>query len=150
MIFDAHGNPIRLVVLIVRDPEAGFIIGCYGVDEPPPDDELDEAVLRLYCHQMRVDDDAEVERMRRRISSGQVQAVTAVLDSDEVLSFYEPVPDATLVPLTDDDVGRMSADELIGYRDLLLEQSKEYVPDPTVLSHNAELIADEIRRRLNP
>ena len=149
MIFDAHGTPVRLVVLIAKDPEAGFVLGAYAVDEPPLDDDLDEAVVRLYCHQMGIEEEMDVERVRRQIRSGTIQAITAVLESEEVLSFYEPVPDASEVPLTDDDVMKMSSDELLGYRDLLMEQSKDYVPDPTTMTHNAELIAEEIRRRLD-
>jgi len=148
MIFDSRGNPVRLVVLIVRDPEAGFIVGAYAVDEPPPDDALDDAALNLYCHQMGVEENEDVERVRRLMSSGRIQAITAVFDSEEVLSFYEPAPDVSNIPITADDVSRMTPDELLGYRDLLLEQSNDYVPDPTVVTHNAEIIADEIKRRL--
>ena len=148
MIFDAHGNPVRLVILITKDSESGFVVGAYSVDEAPMDDDLDQSVLDLYCHQMQIEDEEDINKIQDKIYNGTIQAIAAVFESEEVLPFYEPIPDVSDVPLTEEDVSRMSADELIEYRDILLEQSKEYAQDPTLITHNAELIADEMRRRL--
>ena len=145
MIFDAKGHPLQIVVLVAKDPDVGFIVGAYSSTEAPSDEELDEAVVRLYCHQLQTDD---FEGVRRRIDVGAIEAVSVVLESEEVVSFYEPSLDASNVPLTDDDVEGMSSDELLEYRDLLMEQSKGYISDPTLLTHNAEMVAGEIRRRL--
>ena len=149
MIFDSAGNPVRLVLLIAHDPNAGFVVGAHTIDEPPLDEDLDEAVINLFCHQMAIEDDAAIEQVRRRFSSGTIQAMSAVLEPDEVLPLFEPSLDVSNIPLTEDDVGRMTPDELLEYRDLLMEQSQGYVPDPTALTHNAELLAGEIKRRLD-
>ena len=92
MIFDARGNPVRLVVLIAREQDVGFVLGAYAVDEPPADEDLDEALLRLYCHQMQIEEEVDVQRVQRKIQAGTIQAITAVLEPEEVLPFFEPVP----------------------------------------------------------
>jgi len=149
MIFNSKGEPVHLVMLVARDEDVGFVIGAYVVDEPPPDDELDAALYGLYCHQTgrSEDDAAEIEGMVLR---GELQAVTATFDPQEVLPFYEPAVDASVIPLTESDVEKMEAEELLEYRDILLEQSKEYVSDPTVMTHNTDMIAEELRKRMEP